>query len=173
MHRLQKSAGFDDRRSSNSIDFDDIQSEKNYKGLRVYCETKLMNVLFTYELARRLGGTGVTANCLHPGVVRTNIMRDMAFPLNLLIPVLKPFFASPEKGARTSLYAATAPELADTTGKYFDDLKIVPSSKFSHDQAAAIGPRDRRCRRGNRVRRLHHDGARGGWHSDEHGHRGG
>ena len=84
-----------------SIDFDDLQGERDYSGQRAYNQSKLANVMFTYELARRLEGSGVTANALHPGVVRTNFGReDSKGWMRLMLPVIRPFMKSPERGCR-------------------------------------------------------------------------
>ncbi len=121
-----------------SINFDDLQGEQDYNGFRAYGQSKLANVLFTYELARRLEGSNVTANVLHPGVVRTNFGKGTtSFPFNLLIRLFAPFLASPEKGARTSIYLAASPEVAGVTGKYFADKKEKESNPLSHDTAVA------------------------------------
>jgi NAD(P)-dependent dehydrogenase (short-subunit alcohol dehydrogenase family) len=101
--------------------FVDLQSTRSYAGMRVYGESKLANILFTLELTRRLEGTGVTANCLHPGTVRTGYGADgdaKGF-LALGIKIAKPFFLSPQKGARTSIYLASSPEVAGVSGRYF------------------------------------------------------
>lgn len=120
------------------INFDDLQGEQNYSGFSAYSQSKLANVLFTYELARQLDGSGVTANVLHPGVVRTNFGRDMmSFPFKVVIRLLAPFMASPEKGARTPIYLATSPEVAGVTGKYFVNEKEKKSSPISYDTAVA------------------------------------
>lgn len=118
------------------INFDDLQSERSYHPSLVYHQTKLANVLFTYELARRLEGTEVTVNCLHPGVTATELLNDYApGPLRFLTR----FFAStPEKGARTSIYLATSPELEGVSGKYFVNKRAVRSSKASYDENAAL-----------------------------------
>lgn len=109
------------------IHFDDLQCRKKYSLTRAYGQSKLAALLYTYELAARLRGTGVTVNALHPGVVATNIgMPEW----------LAPFIATPEKGARTSIHLATAPELERTTGKYFVGGKEAKSSKASRDRAA-------------------------------------
>jgi len=118
-----------------SIDFDDLQSERAYRPTRVYASTKLANVLFTYELARRLEGTGVTANCLHPGSVATNLLADfLPTPLRFVTKIVG---VSPEKGARTPLYLATSPEVEEVTGKYFVNQKPAASSKPSYDRDLA------------------------------------
>jgi NAD(P)-dependent dehydrogenase (short-subunit alcohol dehydrogenase family) len=116
------------------LDFDDLQSEKRYTGFFVYCKSKLANVLFTYELARRLEGTGVTVNCFHPGVIATELFRDQ----NPLVRIgSKLFLKSPAKGAETGVYLATSPEVNGVTGKYFVNKRPAQSNKQSYDQAAA------------------------------------
>lgn len=115
------------------IDFDDVQREKRFSWMDVYSQSKFATILFTYELAKRLQGTGVTANCLHPGVIGTNLMRELP-------PVagwfMKLFFSSPEKGAETSIYLASSPEVEGISGKYFIKRKEARSSKESYDEAA-------------------------------------
>ena len=120
-----------------TIDFDDLQSERAYKPLRVYCRTKLANVLFTKELARRLQGTGVTANCLHPGVVATKLLADAMGMPRTLRPTTRLIGSSPDKGAKTSIYLATSPEVEGVSGKYFVRQKAVESSKVSYDENMA------------------------------------
>ncbi|HEY4947269.1 MAG TPA: SDR family NAD(P)-dependent oxidoreductase, partial [Acidimicrobiales bacterium] len=99
------------RSARHGMDFDDLQSRRGYKGMQVYGRSKLANILFTDELARRLVGTGVTANCLHPGTVATGYARDgdatgfLAFG----VKVIRPFILTPEQGARTSVYLASSP----------------------------------------------------------------
>lgn len=120
------------------MDFDDLQGERAYSGGRAYNQSKLANVLFTYELARRLDGTSVTAVALHPGVVTTSFgAEDPARLQHLLLPVMRPFMKSPARGAATSIHAASAPELRTTTGQYFAKSKPRRSSKRSHDMTAA------------------------------------
>lgn len=119
------------------LDLDELQSTKDYSAITVYGQTKLENVLFTYELARRFEGTGVTANCLHPGVVRTGITRDMPFFLQPLVKLAGLFMLSPSKGAATSLHVATSPELEGVTGKYFRECRESRSSPLSHDEEMA------------------------------------
>jgi NAD(P)-dependent dehydrogenase (short-subunit alcohol dehydrogenase family) len=102
--------------TSAKLDFDNLQGEKGYSGVRAYANSKLANILFTYELARQLAGTSVTANCLHPGVVATGIFRALPTPVEALI---KLFMMTPEKGAETSIYLASSPEVEGVTGKYF------------------------------------------------------
>jgi NAD(P)-dependent dehydrogenase (short-subunit alcohol dehydrogenase family) len=122
------------------LDFDDLQTTRHYRGMQAYSRSKLANVLFTAELARRLAGTGVTANCLHPGTVATGFARDhdaegfLAFG----VKVIRPFILTPEQGARTSVYLATAPEVADVTGKYFVRCRVRTPSPAAQDEAAAV-----------------------------------
>ena len=120
------------------IHFDDLQGIRKYSGGRAYNQSKLANVLFTYELARRTAGTGVTANVLHPGVVRTSFgAEDPATFQRLVMPIMRPFMKSPEQGAATSIYVASSPDLAGVTGQYFAKSAPKRSSKRSHDQAVA------------------------------------
>jgi retinol dehydrogenase-14 len=120
------------------IDFDDLQGERSYSGARAYNQSKLANVLFTYELARRLQGTAVTANALHPGVVRTSFgAEDPRRIQKLLTPFARPFMKAPARGAATSIHLASAPDLEQVTGRYFARSKPRRSSKRSYDQAAA------------------------------------
>ncbi len=121
------------------INFADLQATAKYSGFGQYQHTKLALVLFTYELARRLQGTGVTVNCLHPGTVNTNILRNPPPLIGLAakIPIASLVFISPEKGAETSLYLATAPEVEQVTGKYFRKKKEARSAKESYDEQVA------------------------------------
>lgn len=118
------------------IDFDDLQSAKAYPtmGWGQYSNTKLMNHLFTFELARRLHGTGVTVNCVHPGVIGTNLSRTLPKWMHRVYVAVMP---KPEDGAKTSLYVATAPELANVTGKYFADRKEAQPAPAALDRATA------------------------------------
>jgi NAD(P)-dependent dehydrogenase (short-subunit alcohol dehydrogenase family) len=119
------------------LNFDDLQNRKGYAGQQVYGQSKLANVLFTYELARRLEGTGVTANTLHPGFVATHFATNNGWLARLARPFLDLFALSAEEGARTMIYLATSPEVESVTGKYFVKEKAVPSSPASYDEAAA------------------------------------
>ena len=120
------------------MDFDDLQGARSYSGARAYNQSKLANVLFTYELARRLRGTSVTANALHPGVVRTSFGAEgPAGVQRLLVPLIRPFMKSPAQGAATSIHLASAPELEEVTGRYFANSAPRTSSGPSYDQAAA------------------------------------
>jgi NAD(P)-dependent dehydrogenase (short-subunit alcohol dehydrogenase family) len=115
------------------IDFDDIHGERRYSGLGAYTQSKLANLLFTRELARRLSGTGVTANAAHPGVVATRLLFEGFGPLRLLGPFLK----TPEQGARTIVHVASAPALERLTGLYFIDGESArPSARARDDDTA-------------------------------------
>jgi NAD(P)-dependent dehydrogenase (short-subunit alcohol dehydrogenase family) len=118
-----------------SIDFDDLQSERRYRGFPVYGMTKKANILFTYELAERLEGSGVVANCLHPGAVSTNFARNNRGPIALFFRLFKPFMRSPEQGADTLVYLASAPETGELNGKYLTDRKEVSPAE-PRDEAA-------------------------------------
>jgi NAD(P)-dependent dehydrogenase (short-subunit alcohol dehydrogenase family) len=106
------------------------------KGFGAYSQTKLANVYFTYDLARRLEGTGVTVNAVHPGFVATGFGKT-GNPgyMKTAMALLSPFARTPEKGAQTTIYVATAPELEGVTGQYFANSKATPSSKVSYDEA--------------------------------------
>jgi NAD(P)-dependent dehydrogenase (short-subunit alcohol dehydrogenase family) len=119
-----------------AIDFDDLGSEKSYGTMRVYARSKLANIMFTYELARRLQGTGVTVNCLHPGAVSTGLGKNNGKLAQVLIGFLRPFFKTPEQGAATSIYLASSPAVEGVSGKYFVNSKERRSSKASYDVAA-------------------------------------
>jgi NAD(P)-dependent dehydrogenase (short-subunit alcohol dehydrogenase family) len=116
-----------------SMDFDNLQGEKKYGGMNAYCRSKLANIMFTYALARRLTGAGVTANCLHPGVVATGFGRNTPGLFRTLIGLARPLLITPEKGALTSIYLASSPEVANVSGKYFDKCKPIDSSARSLD----------------------------------------
>ena len=120
------------------LDFDDLNHDKGYAGIRVYCDSKLANLYFTYELARRLEGTGVTVNSLHPGVVASNFGQgDGSRWFRVLMKLGKPFLRSVDKGARTSIYLASSPEVEGVSGKYFIDCKPRQSSRRSQDPEIA------------------------------------
>ena len=120
------------------LDFDDLQGERNYSGQRAYSQSKLANVVFTYQLARRLAGTGVTATAAHPGVVATSFgTEDHAAHMGIMIRVARPLMKTPSRGALTPIYLASSPEAEGVTGQYFADRKPKASSKASYDTAAA------------------------------------
>ena len=118
------------------IDFDDLMGERKYSGQRAYSQSKLANVMFTYELARRLEGTGVTATVLHPGVTRTAFgAEDSAHAMAPIIAALRPFMRSPERGADTAVYLSSSSEAEGVTGRYFANRKAKKSHKSSYDTA--------------------------------------
>jgi NAD(P)-dependent dehydrogenase (short-subunit alcohol dehydrogenase family) len=124
--------------SMGTIDFDDLQGEHDYSGERAYNQSKLANVMFTYELARRLHGSGVTATALHPGVVRTGFgAEDPSRIYKMLVPLWRPFMQTPQQGAATSVYLASSPDVDGVTGRYFAGRKERTSSKASYDEAVA------------------------------------
>ena len=102
-----------------TLDFDDLQLARGYGAVKAYNRSKLCNILFTRELARRLHGTGVTANCLHPGFVATRFGDQSGGLFSHLVSLAKLFAISPAKGAETIIYLASSPEVAQTTGRYF------------------------------------------------------
>lgn len=118
------------------VPFEDMTHQQAYKPLQVYAEAKLMAIMFTYALARRLQGTNVTANTLHPGVVATNFGKDAGGMWPVMFTLLAPFELSPEKGAQTSVYLASSPEVATVSGEYFVKSKPARSSEASHDAVA-------------------------------------
>lgn len=121
-----------------TIDFDDLNAKRSFGAQRRYGQSKLANVLFTYELARRLAGTGVTANVLEPGFVATNMPGTIPGLGGLLVQLARPMMRTPEQGAQTSIYLASSPELTNVSGKFFDAKQVERrSSRQSYDQAAA------------------------------------
>ena len=120
-----------------TLDFDNLQGEQNYKGIRAYAISKLANVLHTYELDRRLRGSRVTANCLHPGVVRTGIWGSSRGFLRLLTWLGQPFMISAERGARPLIKLASDPACAALSGRYFLKVKEARSSPLSYDTEVA------------------------------------
>lgn len=121
-----------------NIHFDDINLTKHFNVIKAYSQSKLANVLFTRELAVRLKDRGIIVNCCHPGAVATNIgiSRDTGFG-KTITGMLKPFFQTPEQGARTAIYLATSKEVEGITGEYFYKCKIARSSKRSKDMDLA------------------------------------
>ena len=117
--------------------FADLQGQRRYSGWRAYCQSKLANLLFTYELARRLDGSGVTANAVHPGFVATGFGRNNRGLFGLCMRVAQLTALSPEQGAETLIYLATSPEVEGMSGKYFVKQRPVESSRASYDQEAA------------------------------------
>jgi len=116
------------------IDFDDLQGARSYSGQRAYSQSKLANILFTNELARRLQGTGVTANSVHPGVVRTNFgSEDQAGFFRIISPVVRPFLKTPTQGAWTPIYLASSPDVEGITGQFFANRKPKTANKAAGD----------------------------------------
>ena len=122
-----------------TLDFDDLQSAKSFGAIKVYGRSKLCNILFTRELARRLRGTGVTANCLHPGFVATRFGDQSGGLISHFTWFAKFFAISPVKGAETIIYLASSPEVAEITGQYFYKcLPTISSPSAQDDQSAAL-----------------------------------
>lgn len=120
-----------------ALDFDDLNAERSFDGWQAYCRSKLCNVLFTQELARRLEGTRVTANALHPGMVATGFGRETSGLWGALLKLGRFVMTTPEKGAQTQIWLASSPEVADTSGRYFIDCKPVATSRDGADPVAA------------------------------------
>jgi len=121
------------------INFDDLQGARSYSSWRAYGQAKLANILFTHELARRLAGTNVTANCLHPGFVASGFaMNNLGGIVRSMAQLaMRPIQIGPEQGARTSIYLATSPDVEGVSGEYFIKCKVARSSAASYDEAAA------------------------------------
>jgi retinol dehydrogenase 12 len=119
------------------LDFTDLQSEHGYAGFRVYGRSKLCNILYTRELARRLAGSGVTANCLHPGFVATRFGDQSGGAFSVVVRLAKAFAISPEKGAETLVYLASSDDVANVSGQYFYKCRAVTPTKEAQDDDAA------------------------------------
>jgi NAD(P)-dependent dehydrogenase (short-subunit alcohol dehydrogenase family) len=119
------------------LDFDDLQSAHGYRGFKVYRRSKLCNILYTRELARRWAGTGVTVNCVHPGFVATSFADQSGGLFSHIVRMAKTFAISPEKGAETIVYLASSPEVAHVSGRYFYKCRPIAPSKEALDDAAA------------------------------------
>ena len=117
------------------IDFDDLMGKQDYSGQHAYNQSKLANVMFTYELARRTEGTGVTATALHPGLTSTAFSAEDP-ALGLLVKILRPFMRSPARGAETPIHLASSADVEGVTGEYFADRKAKRSHESSYDTAA-------------------------------------
>ena len=126
-----------DAHNGAKINFEDLQGEKRFSGWQAYGQSKLAMILFTHELAKKLEGTGVTANSAHPGVVRTNFAKNNGGLVMLGFRFLGIFFISPDSSAKRILYVATSPSLEGVTGKYFTRMHEVRSSPESYDDDAA------------------------------------
>jgi NAD(P)-dependent dehydrogenase (short-subunit alcohol dehydrogenase family) len=119
------------------LDFDDLQSAQRYRGFKVYGRSKLCNILYTRELARRWAGTGITANSLHPGFVATRFGDESGSLFSYVVRMAKMFAISPEKGSDTIVYLASSPEVARVSGAYFYKCRPATPSKEAQDDAAA------------------------------------
>ena len=122
------------------LNFDDLQSEHSYDPQKVYQQTKLANILFTYELARQLSKSDidfVTANCLHPGVIATKLLSDYSGVVRGLGLFSNLLFGKPEMGAETPIFLASSADVEGVSGKYFDNRKMVNSSEASYDRDAS------------------------------------
>lgn len=124
------------QRQAKRIDFDNLQGERRYGAFRIYGQSKLANVLFTYELAEWLHDTGVTAFAMHPGGVNTNFGKGNRSLMSLLFRVFKPFMRSSEQGADTVVYLATSPEVEGMSGEYFSDREVAKPAEGAYDEAA-------------------------------------
>lgn len=122
-----------------ALDFETLAKGERFRSFRTYGESKLANILFTRELTRRFAkeGASVRANAMHPGVVRTGLWRSRRGVLGFLVGLITPFMISEERGGENLLYVAAAPELAETTGRYFNQQKIVGASLLAKDEAVA------------------------------------
>jgi NAD(P)-dependent dehydrogenase (short-subunit alcohol dehydrogenase family) len=119
------------------LDFDDLQMKEGYSGFSMYGRTKLMNILFTRELARRLAGSGVTANCLHPGFVNTRFANESGGLTSFVVRAAKYFALTPQEGAKTIIYLAASPEVAGVTGQYFYQCQPVTPTEEAQNDAHA------------------------------------
>ncbi len=127
-----------DAHKGQTLDFDDLQARRSYSAFKVYGRSKLANILFTRELAKKLAGTGVTANCLHPGFVATRFGDNSQGLLKVAIGLAKSLIAiSPEKGAQTIVYLASSPEVAQASGGYYYKNKLATPTAQAQDDASA------------------------------------
>ncbi len=122
---------------ASDIHFENIRGEIDYKSFSVYGQTKLANILFTYELAKKLEGTNVTVNCLHPGVVRTGFGANYKGLIKAFMKLFSPFLITPENGAKTTIFLALDKTLDGVSGKYFFKKKAVKSSPASYNETTA------------------------------------
>jgi NAD(P)-dependent dehydrogenase (short-subunit alcohol dehydrogenase family) len=119
------------------VDFDDLQwARRPYEAFQAYSDAKMMNVLFTFELAQRLQGTAVTATCFHPGVVATGFAKGLHGPFGWFFKLARPWLTTPEQGADTLIHLASSPAVQGVSGKYFDQRHEVPTTGISNDSAA-------------------------------------
>ena len=121
----------------NSLDFNDLQMEKHYRAMTAYGRSKLANILFTRELAHRLAGTDVTANCLHPGFVATHFGQSEGGIFAAMVRLSMVFARKPERGAQTIVHLAASPDVATVTGSYFVDCREAMPSREAEDEVTA------------------------------------
>ncbi len=126
-----------DAHQGGQINFQDLQGSRRYQGFSAYAQSKLANIMFTYELARRLEGSGVTANTLHPGFVATDFAKNNSLPVRLGMSLMHLFALKPEEGVQSSIYLAASHEVEGVTGKYYIKCRPVASSPGSYDLEAA------------------------------------
>jgi retinol dehydrogenase 12 len=126
-----------DAHSAARLDLDDLQLERGWEAWRAYANSKLANILFTRELARRLAGGAVTANCAHPGLVRTRFGREARLPMRVGVAIARPFMLSPRRGAVTIVYLATSPQVAGATGGYYVKSQLREPAAPARDDATA------------------------------------
>ncbi len=131
------SVASDAHRMVPGIDFDDVQGKKSYRAFRIYGQSKLANILFTRELARRLEGSGVTANCLHPGFVATSFTAGEGWIYWAMRQLARVAAITPDEGAKTTIYLATSPEVEGVSGGYFAKCRPAKGTPASRDEAAA------------------------------------
>jgi retinol dehydrogenase 12 len=120
------------------LNFDDLQAEKRFNGIRVYCTSKLLNVYFSNELARRAAERGITSNSLHPGAIASGFAQDEPGAFKWLMKLGSPFLISPEKGAQTQIYLASSPDVADVTGEYYAKSRAKRPAGRSLDADAGV-----------------------------------
>jgi NAD(P)-dependent dehydrogenase (short-subunit alcohol dehydrogenase family) len=125
----------DAHRQVSGIRFDDLQFQQRYRAFAVYAHSKLANIMITYELDRRLNGSGITVNTLHPGFVKSELYRHFGIATPIVNLAAGVFGKNAEQGAETSIYLASSPDVADISGKYFADRKPQESSTSSYDEA--------------------------------------
>ena len=118
--------------STTKLDFDDLQGERKFSALSAFGASKMCNLLFTYELARRPEGTNVTSNALYPGLIKSNLMNEAPAPIRWLTRL---FSSTPEQASASLVYLASSPEVEGVTGKFFKGKKIISSSAYSHDES--------------------------------------
>jgi len=122
---------------SKSINFDNLQFKKHFRSWKAYSQSKTALILLTYEFARRLSNSEITVNCLHPGAVKSNIIRDYKGIIKLFTKLIFSFAKSPKKGAETVIYLASSPDVENISGKYFVDKKEVKSTDVTYDKSIA------------------------------------